>query len=132
MFISLFVFRCGKIVLIFGLDKINFDSVPFVFFFHSRVLLVALETSVFTIFFLNRRPSSMCHLRNFLYRRRLQVNCLEPHPHLPGLATSGLDHDIKLWAPTAESPTGLKGLKEVVCSLLLLGLVTSKGRLTDI
>lgn len=42
------------------------------------------------------------------------VNCLEPHPHLPGLATSGLDHDIKLWAPTAENPTGLKGLKEVM------------------
>ncbi|MEQ2161276.1 hypothetical protein GOODEAATRI_008093 [Goodea atripinnis] len=41
------------------------------------------------------------------------VNCLEPHPHLPGMATSGLDHDIKLWAPTAENPTGLKGLKEV-------------------
>ncbi|KAL0966316.1 hypothetical protein UPYG_G00293800 [Umbra pygmaea] len=42
------------------------------------------------------------------------VNCLEPHPHLPGLATSGLDHDVKLWAPTAENPTGLKGLKDVM------------------
>ncbi|XP_014749565.1 PREDICTED: DDB1- and CUL4-associated factor 8 [Sturnus vulgaris] len=40
------------------------------------------------------------------------VNCLEPHPHLPVLATSGLDHDVKIWAPTAESPTELKGLKE--------------------
>ncbi|KAM7028972.1 LOW QUALITY PROTEIN: DDB1- and CUL4-associated factor 8 [Acridotheres tristis] len=40
------------------------------------------------------------------------VNCLEPHPHLPVLATSGLDHDVKIWAPTAESPE-LKGLKEV-------------------
>ena len=43
----------------------------------------------------------------------LQVNCLEPHPHLPGMATSGLDHDVKLWTPTAEQPTGLKGLKDV-------------------
>lgn len=43
-----------------------------------------------------------------------QVNCLEPHPHLPGMATSGLDHDIKLWAPTAENTTLLKGLKEVL------------------
>lgn len=48
----------------------------------------------------------------------LQVNCLEPHPHLPGMATSGLDYDIKLWAPTAENPTGLKGLKEVFLSFL--------------
>uniref|UniRef100_A0A8C3MSE3 Uncharacterized protein n=1 Tax=Geospiza parvula TaxID=87175 RepID=A0A8C3MSE3_GEOPR len=42
------------------------------------------------------------------------VNCLEPHPHLPVLATSGLDHDVKIWAPTAEAPTELRGLKEVI------------------
>ncbi|XP_055629270.1 DDB1- and CUL4-associated factor 8 isoform X2 [Toxorhynchites rutilus septentrionalis] len=27
------------------------------------------------------------------------VNCLEPHPEYPILATSGLDHDIKIWVP---------------------------------
>ncbi|ELV10583.1 DDB1- and CUL4-associated factor 8 [Tupaia chinensis] len=42
------------------------------------------------------------------------VNCLEPHPHLPVLATSGLDHDVKIWAPTAEASTELTGLKEVI------------------
>ena len=42
-----------------------------------------------------------------------QVNCLEPHPYAPVLATSGLDHDIKLWLPTAEEPTSLDGLKNV-------------------
>ncbi|XP_010006896.1 PREDICTED: DDB1- and CUL4-associated factor 8 [Chaetura pelagica] len=42
------------------------------------------------------------------------VNCLEPHPHLPVLATSGLDHDVKIWAPTAENPTELLGLKELI------------------
>lgn len=30
------------------------------------------------------------------------VNCLQPHPSLPLLATSGIDHDIKLWAPICE------------------------------
>ena len=31
------------------------------------------------------------------------VNCLEPHPHhLLHLATSGIDEDVKLWAPTAR------------------------------
>lgn len=50
----------------------------------------------------------------FMEGDRGVVNCLEPHPHLPGMATSGLDHDVKLWAPTAETPTGLKGLKEVM------------------
>ncbi|WIA43907.1 hypothetical protein OEZ86_010313 [Tetradesmus obliquus] len=33
------------------------------------------------------------------------VNCLEPHPLLPHvLATSGIEHDIKIWAPTAPQP----------------------------
>ncbi|CAG0897341.1 unnamed protein product, partial [Darwinula stevensoni] len=27
------------------------------------------------------------------------VNCVQPHPHLPMLATSGIDYDIKIWAP---------------------------------
>ncbi|XP_069797472.1 DDB1- and CUL4-associated factor 8 [Narcine bancroftii] len=43
-----------------------------------------------------------------------QVNCLEPHPHLPVLATSGLDHDVKIWAPTSEVGNGLTGLTEVI------------------
>ena len=30
------------------------------------------------------------------------VNCLEPHPHLAILATSGIADDIKVWAPTGE------------------------------
>jgi len=28
------------------------------------------------------------------------VNVLEPHPHLPVLATSGLDDEVKVWLPT--------------------------------
>lgn len=28
------------------------------------------------------------------------VNCIEPHPNFPVLATSGLDSDIKIWMPT--------------------------------
>ncbi|KAM9293922.1 DDB1- and CUL4-associated factor 8 [Gastrophryne carolinensis] len=42
------------------------------------------------------------------------VNCLEPHPHLPVLATSGLDYDVKIWLPTAKDLTELDGLKEVI------------------
>ena len=32
------------------------------------------------------------------------VNCLQPHPTDPLLATSGIDYDVKLWAPTGEQP----------------------------
>lgn len=42
------------------------------------------------------------------------VNCLEPHPFAPILATSGLDHDVKIWLPTAEEATNLDGLKNVI------------------
>ncbi|KAG9453278.1 hypothetical protein H6P81_006182 [Aristolochia fimbriata] len=35
------------------------------------------------------------------------VNCLEPHPHVPFLATSGLEKDIKIWTPAAEDPIPL-------------------------
>lgn len=33
----------------------------------------------------------------------LKVNCLEPHPTFPVLATSGLDDDIKIWLPSGTS-----------------------------
>ncbi|BET02723.1 WD domain, G-beta repeat [Nesidiocoris tenuis] len=32
------------------------------------------------------------------------VNCVQPHPFLPVLASSGIDYDVKLWAPTQEEP----------------------------
>uniref|UniRef100_A0A2K5DHA7 DDB1 and CUL4 associated factor 8 like 1 n=1 Tax=Aotus nancymaae TaxID=37293 RepID=A0A2K5DHA7_AOTNA len=42
------------------------------------------------------------------------VNCLEPHPYLPMLATSGIDHNVKIWTPIAEAATELTGLKDVI------------------
>ena len=38
---------------------------------------------------------------------------LEPHPYYPYLAISGLDNDIKLFMPTADSPTDLSPHAEV-------------------
>jgi len=57
----------------------------------------------------------------------LQVNVLEPHPSAPVLATSGLDHDVKIWAPTAENPNKLKGLRKVTIHLLLVKCNNSNG-----
>uniref|UniRef100_A0A6M2DXT1 Putative wd40 domain protein n=1 Tax=Xenopsylla cheopis TaxID=163159 RepID=A0A6M2DXT1_XENCH len=42
------------------------------------------------------------------------VNCLEPHPHVPILATSGLDNDVKIWVPSKEEPNPMDDLKTVV------------------
>ena len=41
------------------------------------------------------------------------MNVLEPHPFDPVFATSGLEHSIKVWAPTAEEPTDLQELLPV-------------------
>ncbi|XP_012339153.1 DDB1- and CUL4-associated factor 8 isoform X2 [Apis florea] len=42
------------------------------------------------------------------------VNCLEPHPHIPIIATSGLDCDVKIWAPSCENPPSLSRLESCV------------------
>ncbi|KAF4523573.1 hypothetical protein B566_EDAN014884 [Ephemera danica] len=42
------------------------------------------------------------------------VNCLQPHPYLPLLATSGIDYDIKLWSPLLPESGFDPGLAEVL------------------
>ncbi|XP_028414569.1 DDB1- and CUL4-associated factor 6-like [Dendronephthya gigantea] len=42
------------------------------------------------------------------------VNCVQPHPFLPMLATSGIDYDIKLWTPTALNVCELENTDEVI------------------
>ncbi|KAL4710605.1 hypothetical protein ACJJTC_003241 [Scirpophaga incertulas] len=42
------------------------------------------------------------------------VNCLESHPRFPILASSGLDKDVKLWAPRAEADPDFAGMERVV------------------
>ncbi|XP_033225639.1 DDB1- and CUL4-associated factor 8-like [Belonocnema kinseyi] len=44
------------------------------------------------------------------------VNCLEPHPFVPVLATSGLDYDVKVWVPSCEEPPIMKDLDVCVKS----------------
>ncbi|CAG9761965.1 unnamed protein product [Ceutorhynchus assimilis] len=39
------------------------------------------------------------------------VNCLEAHPELPFLASSGLDWDIKLWVPSCEEEPSMPDLR---------------------
>lgn len=58
---------------------------------------------------------SSCQIVQFMKGDRAgTVNSLEPHPYLPMMATSGLDHDVKIWAPTGKAATELTGLKNVI------------------
>nr|XP_034341818.1 DDB1- and CUL4-associated factor 8-like [Arvicanthis niloticus] len=42
------------------------------------------------------------------------INCIDPHPYLPVLASSGLDHEVKIWSPIAETSKNLAGLRKVI------------------
>ncbi|XP_059095923.1 DDB1- and CUL4-associated factor 8-like isoform X1 [Tigriopus californicus] len=42
------------------------------------------------------------------------VNVLEPHPHLPVLATSGLDDEIKIWLPTSKNLVTQETIAKIV------------------
>ncbi|XP_066594229.1 DDB1- and CUL4-associated factor 6-like isoform X2 [Prorops nasuta] len=48
------------------------------------------------VFIWKRDTARLCML---LEADQHVVNCLQPHPFLPILATSGIDFDVKLWAP---------------------------------
>lgn len=54
------------------------------------------------VFVWERDTARLCML---LEADRHVVNCLQPHPYLPMLATSGIDYDVKLWAPVNEEST---------------------------
>lgn len=51
------------------------------------------------VFVWNRKTSELVML---LEADQHVVNCLQPHPTLPYLATSGIDYDIKLFAPVSQ------------------------------
>jgi len=42
------------------------------------------------------------------------VNVLEPHPHLPILATSGLDHEVKIFFPTSNEEVNPSDIEKTV------------------
>lgn len=53
------------------------------------------------VFVWERDTAKLCML---LEADQHVVNCLQPHPYLPMLATSGIDYDVKLWAPINDEP----------------------------
>lgn len=42
------------------------------------------------------------------------VNCLEPHPQLPFICTSGLDWDVKVWVPSCENEPAMPELAQTI------------------
>lgn len=51
-------------------------------------------------FFIWERDSGM--IASIYQADELIVNCVQPHPHLCMLATSGIDHEVRLWSPQSS------------------------------
>lgn len=47
------------------------------------------------------------------------VNCLESHPYLPVIATSGIEKNVKLWSPMANGGIPLPSNRRWVCLISL-------------
>ncbi|KAK9877190.1 hypothetical protein WA026_016938 [Henosepilachna vigintioctopunctata] len=70
------------------------------------------------------------NLKMLMPADRHVVNCLQPHPTLPILATSGIDHDIKLWAPILEEPSFDMGVAEELISRNAIMLEETRDTIT--
>ncbi|KAG7467058.1 hypothetical protein MATL_G00149300 [Megalops atlanticus] len=58
------------------------------------------------------------------------VNCLQPHPYDPILASSGIDYDIKIWSPLEETPSFNTVLAEEVITRNELMLEETRNTIT--
>ncbi|KAM6985097.1 DDB1- and CUL4-associated factor 6 [Aplochiton taeniatus] len=58
------------------------------------------------------------------------VNCLQPHPYDPILASSGIDYDIKIWSPLEDSPSFNRVLADEVITRNELMLEETRNTIT--
>ncbi|XP_060944730.1 DDB1- and CUL4-associated factor 6 isoform X1 [Limanda limanda] len=58
------------------------------------------------------------------------VNCLQPHPYDPILASSGIDYDIKVWSPLEVSPSFNRVLANEVITRNELMLEETRNTIT--
>uniref|UniRef100_A0A8C7R745 Ddb1 and cul4 associated factor 6 n=1 Tax=Oncorhynchus mykiss TaxID=8022 RepID=A0A8C7R745_ONCMY len=58
------------------------------------------------------------------------VNCLQPHPYDPILASSGIDYDIKIWSPLEASPSFNRVLADEVITRNELMLEETRNTIT--
>ncbi|XP_073978943.1 DDB1- and CUL4-associated factor 6-like isoform X2 [Rhodnius prolixus] len=69
-------------------------------------------------------------LRMLLQADHHVVNCVQPHPYLPVLATSGIDYDVKLWAPVQQLPAFDSELAEELMKRNAIMLEETKDTIT--
>ncbi|KAJ3592003.1 hypothetical protein NHX12_007133 [Muraenolepis orangiensis] len=58
------------------------------------------------------------------------VNCLQPHPYDPIMASSGIDYDIKIWSPLEQTPSFNRVLADEVITRNELMLEETRNTIT--
>ncbi|GFV94504.1 DDB1- and CUL4-associated factor 8 [Trichonephila clavipes] len=87
----------------------NNQTVKGVNYFGARSEYIMSGSDCGCIFFWEKESE---HIVKYMYADEGgAVNCLEQHPTMPVLATSGLDDDIKIWVPSCEDSPDLKNLR---------------------
>ncbi|KAG8201043.1 hypothetical protein JTE90_002718 [Oedothorax gibbosus] len=88
----------------------NSQTVKAVNYFGARSEYIVSGSDCGNIFFWDKESE---HIVKYMYGDEGgAVNCLEPHPNVPILATSGLDDDIKIWVPSCEHPPDMSNLQK--------------------
>lgn len=90
----------------------NSQTIKGVNFFGSKSEYIVSGSDCGYIFFWDKESE---HIVKYMYGDEMGVvNCIEPHPNMPVLATSGLDDDIKIWVPSCENEPDLSKLRKHV------------------
>ncbi|XP_026446045.1 DDB1- and CUL4-associated factor 8-like isoform X1 [Papaver somniferum] len=82
----------------------NCDTVKGVSFFGPRDEYVVSGSDCGRIFIWRKKDGEI--LRAMEADKHI-VNCIESHPHVTMLASSGIEHDIKIWTPKADDRASL-------------------------
>ncbi|GJN08209.1 hypothetical protein PR202_ga26105 [Eleusine coracana subsp. coracana] len=92
----------------------NFQTVKGVSFFGPSDEYVVSGSDCGNVFIWKKKGGELMRM---MHGDKDVVNCIEPNPHFPFLATSGIDKTVKIWTPTAIKVMPLpKNAKEIIAS----------------
>lgn len=92
----------------------NFRTIKGVSFFGPNDEYVVSGSDCGNIFIWRKKGGELMRMMN---GDKNVVNCIEPHPHFPFIATSGIDKTVKLWTPAAKKVMSLpKNAKQIIAS----------------
>ncbi|XP_024004716.1 DDB1- and CUL4-associated factor 8 isoform X3 [Eutrema salsugineum] len=99
----------------------NCETVKGVNFYGPRSEYVVSGSDCGRIFIWKKKSGELIRL---MEADRHVVNCIEPHPHIPVLASSGLESDIKVWTSKAAERATLPDNIELLPSRFRLSFLS--------